>query len=491
MTKKFTLITALIFGLFVSLIGQDAKTPEASRSTPRNMWEVGVHGGYFFIAGDVDHEPSYGAGIHLRKATDYIFSIRLDLLYGMPMGKGPGTREFENSWMSGSVQGVFSLNNFRLDRSSRNFNLYALAGAGANYFETSYIPDGSLDRKKQVVPREIALHATVGAGAAVRISKRFNIGLEHQAGLIFGERVDQLDGIKLEENNSSIFRDIFNYTSLRLNFNLGNPSTQSEPLYWVSPLENVYQEIDDIKKRSDVAIEDADDDGVIDAIDQEPNTPPDVPVDTKGRTLDSDRDGVPDYKDKEPYYPPRAGEVVDSEGVVTNPVGGSGGVTEERVRELIDEAIRDLRPGSPGAAGADGAAGASGAITEMFLPMVHFGTDSDRIKYSDYGTLAGIARVLKGNTSLRLVIEGYADKTGPESYNNDISYRRAKSVVDHLVENHGIARGRLVLQWKGSENALVPTSSSYMNRRVEFRVARSGDVEMDPPTSDGTKSGGY
>lgn len=127
----------------------------------------------------------------------------------------------------------------------------------------------------------------------------------------------------------------------------------------------------------------------------------------------------------------------------------------------------------------------------MFLPMVHFGTDSDRIKYSDYGTLAGISRVLKGNPNMRLVITGFADKTGPEAYNDEISYRRAKSVLDHLVENHSIARGRLVLQWKGSEEALVPTSSSYMNRRVEFRVARPGDVEMDPPTPGESKDGGY
>jgi len=49
------------------------------------------------------------------------------------------------------------------------------------------------------------------------------------------------------------------------------------------------------------------------------------------------------------------------------------------------------------------------------------------------------------------------------------------------VNNHGIGRGRLVLQWKGESDLLVPAGNSYMNRRVEFRVAQSDDIEMDPP----------
>ena len=31
------------------------------------------------------------------------------------------------------------------------------------------------------------------------------------------------------------------------------------------------------------------------------------------------------------------------------------------------------------------------------------------------------------------------------------------------------------------EEALVPSASSYLNRRVEFRSAQADDVEMDPP----------
>jgi OOP family OmpA-OmpF porin len=185
---------------------------------------------------------------------------------------------------------------------------------------------------------------------------------------------------------------------------------------------------------------DSDGDGVIDAVDEDPNTPPDVPVDTKGRVLDSDKDGVADYKDKEPYYPPRAGETVNTDGVVTNPISGSG-VTEARVKELIDEALDRRGVGTGGAGGTGG----GGGVTEMFLPMIHFASESNQVKYSDYGTLAGVARVLKGNPNIRLVVSGHTDQTGPEALNDWLSYQRANSIIEHLVTNHGIGRGRLVL----------------------------------------------
>ena len=335
-----------------------------------------------------------------------------------------------------------------------------------------------------------APHLAGGAGIAFRVSPRINIGLEHQIFTLFGSRADLVDGFNLNRGGStqrSLFRDLGNFTALTVNINIGDRSKYSEPLYWVNPLENVMKDIEDLKGGQALAIEDTDGDGVIDAIDQEPNTPPDVPVDTKGRTLDSDRDGVADYQDREPYFPPRPGERVDGEGVVINPITpqGGGGVTEDRVRELIAEELQNyqLRNDQGGNTGGGTTGGGSGApMAEWFLPMIHFGTDASTIKYSDYGTLASIARMMKGNPSLRLVVTGFADASAPETYNNDLSYKRAKSVVDHLVNNHGVGRGRLLIEWKGESELLVPTGSSYMNRRVEFRVAQPGDVEMDPPS---------
>ncbi len=44
---------------------------------PRNQWELGVKLGAYNVAGDVRAQfPGFGAGLHLRKALGYVFSLR-------------------------------------------------------------------------------------------------------------------------------------------------------------------------------------------------------------------------------------------------------------------------------------------------------------------------------------------------------------------------------------------------------------------------------
>lgn len=522
MTTRCSILLVLLMGLAFSVQAQDNTTTDDAKrqealekrqekkaaaekeriarslsATPRDMWEIGITPGHAFVSGDVKFEPGYGVGLHVRKATDYSFSIRFDANYSMISGRNDPTniaREFDGSMISATGYGVLSLNNQRWDKSVRKLNYFIMVGAGGNAYEIDYnfidVRDGQKIRNRGTIEREPAAHIAAGAGISFRINNRVNVGLEHQSFLLLGSRADIIDGVQGSDGSRTPFRDIFNFTGIAVNVNLGNPSSQTEPLYWINPLDKVIKDVADVRQRQEDFTTDSDNDGVIDALDQEPNTPREASVDTKGRTLDSDRDGVPDYKDKEPYYTPRPGETVNSLGVVENPIGGGrGGVTEERVKELIDEAIQDLRSDPSIGGGNNGMPGGGAAVTEWFLPMIHFGSDSYTIKYSDYGTLASIARMLKGNPNFKLVVTGFTDQTAPENYNNNLSYSRAKSVVDHLVNNHGIGRGRLVLQWKGQGEPLVPFASSYMNRRVEFRVAHPDDVEQDPPAS--LKSDGY
>lgn len=462
----------MLMGFIFSAVGL-----QGQGATPKNMLEVGVHGGYFFYSGDVAQKPGYAGGIHIRKATDYMFSLRADAMYGKASGE-TSARDFESTWISGTVFGVFNLNSLRFDKSIRPVTYYAMAGAGGNYYTTDF---NNEEQRMGTIDYGLAPHASIGAGVAIRVSPRFNIGIEHQSSILFGNRSDKLDGSYLENGVRSSFRDLVHYAHIQLNFNLGDPTKLSEPLYWVNPLDGVMEQVADVKKRQDEILQDSDGDGIIDALDQEPDTPTDVPVDTKGRTLDSDKDGVADYMDKEPYYPPRAGEEVNEEGVVINPISSrSGGVTEDRVQEMIDASLAKY-----------GMNEGSGTIAEMFLPMIHFGTDSYTIKYSDYGTLSSIAKVLKGNDKLRLVVSGHADQRGEDNYNSWLSYKRAEAIINHLVNNYGIGRGRLVLQWEGQSSPLVPKGGSYMNRRVEFRTAKAGDVEMDAPVGGPDNPDGY
>jgi OmpA-OmpF porin, OOP family len=53
---------------------------------PKNMWQIGLHGGYAQISGDVPSQFGWGAGFHVRKALGYSLSLRLDALYSNNYG---------------------------------------------------------------------------------------------------------------------------------------------------------------------------------------------------------------------------------------------------------------------------------------------------------------------------------------------------------------------------------------------------------------------
>ena len=500
--KKLLLPTllAVLCSVPFSTFAQDDATETTSaagiQATPKHGLEIGLHGGHFFSSGDVEWNPSWAAGLHFRKALDYVFSLRFDAMYGMATGDSQsGGNQYRNStfthnttYASGTVQGVMTLNNLRWNGgSTRKVNLLAFVGAGVTYTETyvtsnlpSSDPNYYEDEAVTIPGRQSgnfvpAIEA--GVGISFRVSENFNIGVEHKISTVFGKRTDYLDGVDFR------WRDIMNYTALRLNFNLRSGGSKAEPLYWINPMDVVLSNISELRARPVFDLTDTDDDGVIDMIDQEPETPTGAPVDTRGVTLDSDKDGVADYMDQEPYSPPSYS--VDANGVAQMP-DQTNYVTRDEVENMINNAFTTGKGG--------------GSLVDWFLPMIHFNIDSYSIRYADYGNLANIAQVLKSNPDISIVVQGYTDKTASDNYNAVLSYNRAQAAIDHMVNELGVNRDRLILNYGGEDSTLVPTNgSSFMNRRVEFRVAQPGDAEMKRPEGpnagqgsfDGNKDAGY
>ena len=152
---------------------------------PRNQWEIGIKAGMFAISGDVPGlTPTPGFGAHIRKAFGYVFSLRLEYLYGigkglhwlpagnfsnnpawsdkyvaprLVVGAGTGQPQYLNS-MDGSLlgpgdgldlvyynyktkaqdlalEGVVTLNNIRFHKAKTGFNFYGFAGIGATVYD--------------------------------------------------------------------------------------------------------------------------------------------------------------------------------------------------------------------------------------------------------------------------------------------------------------------------------------------------------------------
>ncbi|MGD2245242.1 MAG: OmpA family protein [Candidatus Aminicenantes bacterium] len=102
---------------------------------------------------------------------------------------------------------------------------------------------------------------------------------------------------------------------------------------------------------------------------------------------------------------------------------------------------------------------------------IYFDLDSHEIKPESDPTLQAIADMLNANESLKIYVVGHTDMTGQLDYNMELSRRRAESVVDALVNSHGIAADRLQAQGVGP---LSPVSTNNteegrkLNRRVEL-----------------------
>jgi OmpA-OmpF porin, OOP family len=102
---------------------------------------------------------------------------------------------------------------------------------------------------------------------------------------------------------------------------------------------------------------------------------------------------------------------------------------------------------------------------------IYFDVNKDVVKPESFGTLKGIADVLKENPTVRVKIVGHTDSDGADAANLDLSKRRGASVKAELVKNFGIDASRLESDGLGETKPVSPNdtpSNKAMNRRVEF-----------------------
>lgn len=79
---------------------------------------------------------------------------------------------------------------------------------------------------------------------------------------------------------------------------------------------------------------------------------------------------------------------------------------------------------------------------------------------------------LKINPNVTLLITGYTDNIGNESYNQDLSFNRAKSVYTYLI-SQGLNNERFKFDGKGSNHPIASNESEIgrqKNRRVEIKI---------------------
>jgi outer membrane protein OmpA-like peptidoglycan-associated protein len=101
-----------------------------------------------------------------------------------------------------------------------------------------------------------------------------------------------------------------------------------------------------------------------------------------------------------------------------------------------------------------------------------FDTNKDTIRPVSYVLLGRLAAVAKSCPTRTIEIGAHTDSDGPDVYNQDLSERRARAVVEYLVRE-GVAGTNLRAVGYGESRPLAPNDSpanKQKNRRVEFTV---------------------
>lgn len=107
------------------------------------------------------------------------------------------------------------------------------------------------------------------------------------------------------------------------------------------------------------------------------------------------------------------------------------------------------------------------------VDMIHFEFDKSRIKEESYPYLDKIADLI-GKTDIHITIKGHTDGIGNETYNMELSRKRAEAVYNYLIA-HGVNSTRLKYEYYGMTRPIAPNATEegrLQNRRVEFEITQ-------------------
>jgi OOP family OmpA-OmpF porin len=367
----------------------------------------------------------------------------------------PLLNKFQSTYFDGTFDMIYTFGNISHLKRNKKFHFNIMAGVGLINFNSKVeIKDSSesvtlAERKPQNGDTKFIV--PIGIGVKYKIN-RFDVGLEVSYRRAITDDIDAT-------RKASTAYDGYTIVGLNVNYTLGKKQKEME---WVNPMEVVYNDIADLKDKVDVLSGDKDKDGVADMFDKDNSTPEGTKVYGDGTAVDTDNDGVADSKDADPFSP--KGAKVDANGVETDSDGD--GVPDGRDLEPNTEKgtlVNFQGITIPLNASKSGMSGG-------YLPSVYFELNKSTIRTNQQDRMVVIARMMKANPDIKIVITGNTDITGSEKTNLSLAQKRADAAKNHLVKHYGIDPSRITTESKGEAEPLAEKLNP-MNRRVDFKIA--------------------
>ena len=472
---------------------------------PRNQWEIGVKLGITNVSGDIPSQfafPSFG--LHVRKAFGYVFSMRLEYMYGTAKGLnwnpsenyskntpwnhegagysapyrnnsgqivsgltqngGPDRQPFDVIYYNYktkiqdlSIQGIVTLNNIRFHKSKTGFNFYGFAGVGASVYDT----------KVNALNESGARYDFSGINGGVYKNRKdtkkalkdlmddsYESDAENQ-----GERRPKLFGNTLKPSGTIGVGIAFKLSN-RLNLAIEDRVTfikddlldgqRWQEQAWGDPV--LTRDFDSYNFASiglniNLGAKSVEPLWWLNPLDyaySEIRNPRLMRL-PKPVLPDSDGDGITDQFDQEQTP---AGCPVDSHGVSRDTDGD--GVPDCKDKELITPTYcqpvdADGVGKCPCPEGCPGLAVTQGCAEKLGpLPSISLRASSNALTDDAKAVLATVAARLRNNPECKVVVTGYCSSNKKEQ---QLSWDHVNKVISHLVEKEGISADRFIFTY--------------------------------------------
>ena len=501
---------------------------------PRNQWEIGLKAGMFRINGDVQAQVAPGFGIHVRKAFGYVFSMRLEYMYGIGKGldwtannnyaknpawaqynapkeiPGPGgvqtivssvtnvapTTPFEPVYYNYkskvqdlSLEGVITLNNIRFHKAKTGFNFYGFAGFGMSVYDTKVNAlNGSTkynfssvagsvyknrhDTRKALKAMLDDSYETPAENQGVRRAKLFGNTMRPSANVGAGVayKLSNRVNIALEDRLTMIKDDL-----------LDGQRWQEHP--WgnavLTPDYDSYNFLS-LGLNINIGAKSVEPLWWLNPLDYayaEIRNPKLMKL-PKPVLPDSDGDGVTDQFDREQTP---AGCPVDTHGVSRDTDGD--GVPDCKDKELVTptycqpvdaDGVGKCPVPCPDSTCPGWGKGPMTGCSEKLgmLPSVSFKTGSTKLSDDAQAVLASVASRMRNNPECKVVVIGYC---ASDKKQQQLSWDHVNAVITYLVEKEGISADRFIFNY-GQEGGDCNT--------VDLRGAAEGEEgpnQVAPP----------
>lgn len=343
------------------------------------------------------------------------------------------SNKFDLSLYTFTLEGVLNLGRIaRFETFTSKFNLLAHFGVQTTY-KTVDFRAGITDIPNSSGSSEQDGGIVFGFTPEYKINKNIALFADFSYYTNFRQNINWDGSRNLDSNlNGYIYT-----TSIGVSFSLLSKGKEHADWYVAPIVDNNAQMIKRLEA-VETLVADVDRDGVPDFRDLQNNSPTGVTVDSKGRFIDLNKNGIADEAEK---------TSASNVAVPSQATPSSSSVNNVTVNNVQNDVVREL-------------------IDKGYF-NIFFDSNRDYPNSGSADNMYQIIQYLKLNSTSKVKLIGYTDKSGDVSANKNLSERRARSVFN-LITASGIDATRIKIAGFGIDDNIPyeAKAGNNMARRV-------------------------